>query len=308
MAEPAAASGDGGGFRIPANAHEVWAFVLSLVAVGLLVQLGAPLIRALDFLDPKLQDYAIGISFVAFPLIHRQCKRGLARVTAQKPVHLDLTPWYVSGAITAALLFAWAQFVSACAGVAIGVLHAQIPVGDVSDAQFLEAFGLSMLALSIPMSAVASVFAGVMLNRFTRSHVFAALGLASVLYLLFNLSVNIALEPEFTYAQIEKAAAEGVFGVVMFVVGMGLVSLVVLVFGAIGVAISSFNRERSLGRIIDGARQLSAADREVVAADVSRRLKTPNAASSAPPPAASSFVDVAPVTAAPVQAATAAEP
>jgi hypothetical protein len=309
MAEQSAASNEGSGFRIPANAHELWALGLSLLVVLLLVQVGAPVIRELEFLDPKLRDYFIGISFAAFPLIHRQCKRGLTGFTVQPAAHVDLTPWYVSGAFAGALLFAWNQFVSGCAGFAIGVLHAQIPVGQVDDTVFMEALGISLLAMSIPMSAFASVFAGILLNRYTRSHVFLALGTAAVLYLAFNVSLNYALQPAFISAQIASAFAQGVAGVVGFVIGMGLVALVVLIFGAIGVAISRLNRERSLGRIVDGARQLPPPEREIVAADISRRLTAAiqQGQPSAGPPAAA-FAAALAVQPAPPQMPTAAEP
>jgi hypothetical protein len=309
MAEQTAAAANvGGGFRIPASAQDIWALVLSLLTVLVLVQIGAPLIRELEFLDPKLRDYFIGISFAAFPLIHRQCKNGLSGITVKPEVHVDLTPWYVSGAIAGALLFAWNQFVSGCAGFAIGVLHAQIPVGQIDDNAFMEALGISLLAMSIPMSAFASVFAGILLNRYARSHVFLALGTAAVLYLAFNISLNFALQPEFISAQISNAVAQGPAGVIGFVVGMGLVALVVLIFGAIGVAISRINRERSLGRIIDGARHLPPAERDLVAAEISRRLtaKIQQPGSEAPPPAA--FVAAPVVPASPPQMPTAAEP
>lgn len=307
MAEQSAAAKEGGGFRIPASSQEFWALVLSLLAVFLLVQVGAPIIRDFEFLDPKLRDYFIGISFAAFPLIHRQCKRGLTGFTAQAQTHVDLTPWYVSGAFAAALLFAWNQFVSVCAGFAIGVLHAQIPVGEISETAFLEALGTSLLAMSLPMSAFASVFAGILLNRYTRSKVFLALGMAAVLYLAFNILLNYALQPAFISAQIAGAFAQGVAGVVGFVIGMGLVALVVLIFGAIGILISRINRERSLGRIVDGARQLPPAERELVAADISRRLTAAihHPQSSAPPPAAAF---VAPAVQSAPQMPTAAEP
>jgi hypothetical protein len=308
MAEQSAVPSDRT-FRLPASAHEVWSLVLSLLIVFLVVQLGAPLIRTLDFIDSKLQDYAIGISFVAFPLIHRQCKSALSSFAAPAPPGLDMTPWFVSGALAATLMLAWNQFVAACVGFAIGLLHAQIPVGPISDMEFAQAFGLSMLAIALPMTAFAAVFAGILLNRYTRSHVFAALGFASLLYLGFNFALNFALQPAYTYAQIERASNDGVFGIVLFVIGLGLVAFVVLVFGAIGVAISRYNRERALGRIIDGARRLSQSERELLAAEVSRRLNPSHPAAGAPPPAAASFVAAASVPPAwPPQAATAAEP
>ena len=66
---------------------------LSLLAVFVLIQVGAPIIRELDFLDQKLRDYFMGISFAAFPVIHRGCKQGLAGLSAQAPVRHDLAPW-----------------------------------------------------------------------------------------------------------------------------------------------------------------------------------------------------------------------
>jgi hypothetical protein len=301
MAEQSAASNEGGGFRIPASSQELWALGLSLLVVFLLVQVGAPVIRELEFLDPKLRDYFIGISFAAFPLIHRQAKRSLTGFTTQAERHVDLTPWYVSGAFAGALLFAWTQFVSGCAGFAIGVYHAQIPVGEMQERQFMDALGTSLVFMALPMNAFAAVFAGIWLNRYTRSHVFLALASAAVLYVAFNISLNYALQPEFVVAKIAEA------GLVGFLMAMGLFSLVVLIFGAIGVAISRINRERSLGRIVDGARRLPLPEREIVAADISRRL---TAAIQGSQPGASSVgvTAAAPVQPSAPQMPTVAEP
>jgi hypothetical protein len=287
MAEQSAASGSG--FRIPANAFELLALGLAFVIVIALIQLGAPFVRELEFLDPKLRDYFIGVGFVAFPLIHRQCKRALSAFTLHGEVRHDLTPWYVTGVFAAALLFAWNQFVSACAGLAVGILHAQIPVGEIEPQAFVAAIGTSMLAMSLPMSAVASVFAGILLNRNTRSHVFAALSLAAVMYLVFNVALNYALMPEVITAQIREASAQGPAYIVGFFFGMGFVALIVLVFGAIGIAISRFNREKSLGRIIEVARRLSAGEREQLAAELARRFVPAPSASGRPATAAASF-------------------
>lgn len=310
MAGQSAGSNEGGGFRFPANSQEFWALALSLLAMFALIQLGAPVIRELEFLDPKLRDYFIGISFAAFPLIHRQAKRSLSGFTVQAVQHVGLTPWYVSGAFAAALLFAWNQFVAGCAGFAIGVLHSMVPVGPISETEFTQALGISLLAVSIPMSAFASVFAGILLNRFTRSHVWAALAVAGVLYLMFNVALNYALLPDIVVSQIADAFAQGPAGIIGFFIGLGLVAFVVLLFGAIGILISRFNRERSLGRIIDGARRLSPAERELVAADLSQRLTAAMQAASPPsgaPRAAAAPEPPAPPPASP-QMPTAAEP
>jgi len=310
MTEPSVASNEGGGFRIPARSQDLWALGLSLLTVFLLVQVGAPVIRELEFLDPKLRDYFIGISFAAFPLIHRQCKKGLSGFTVQAERHVDLTPWYVSGAFAGALLFAWYQFVSACFGLTIGVLHAQIPIGEINEKEFLSALGTSSLVMSVPMTGFASIFAGIFLNRYTRSHVFLALTMAAVLYLAFNVSLNYALQPAFVSAAIAEGFSGGVLGIVQFVVGMGLVAMVVVIFGAIGIVISTINRERSLGRIVDGARRLPLVEREQVAADISRRLTAGIQAEQAvAPPASAVSAGVAPVSpSVPPQMPTAAEP
>jgi hypothetical protein len=234
-----------------------------------------------------LREYFIGVGFVAFPFIHRQCKRGLGAFTLHGEVRHDLTPWYVTGVFAAALLFAWNQFVSACAGLAIGILHAQIPVGEMEPQAFVAALGTSMLAMSLPMSAVASVFAGILLNRNTRSHVFAALSLAAVMYLVFNVALNYAVMPEVIAAQIREASSQGPAYIVGFFFGMGFVGLIVLVFGGIGIAISRFNREKSLGRIIEVARRLSAGEREHLAAELARRFAPAASAARGGAPAAS---------------------
>ena len=115
---------------LPANSHEFWALALSLLSVLVLVQVGAPVIREFEFLDPKLRDYFIGISFAAFPLIHRTYKQNLARLTIhQQPVKHDSTPWYVAGVVAAAVLFGWNQFVSLLSGISIGVLFAAFDGG-----------------------------------------------------------------------------------------------------------------------------------------------------------------------------------
>lgn len=269
------ASQSGGGFQVPANSHEWLSLVMAVVAVIALVQIGAPLVRELDFIDPKLRDAFIGIGFVAFPFIHGQCKRGVSLFASTPAVRADLTPWYVSGAIAAALLFALNQFVSLCAGFGIGVFHGLINAPDVSDQVFMEAVTTSLLAVSLPMSALASVFAGFLLNRTTRSHVFGALAIAGLLYLTFNVALNYALQPAFITAKVQEAIAGGAETTIGFVIGMGLVAVTVLIFGAIGIVISRIMREQSLGLIVDQARRLSVPERQLLAAELSQRLRAP---------------------------------
>lgn len=262
-------------FRVPTNAHELAALGLALLTVFALIQVGAPIMRELDFLDEKLRDYFIGISFVAFPVIHRGYKRGLARMRSQAaPVQHDLAPWFVSGVIAAALLFAWNQFVSFLGGISTGLVLGQLAQGvNLEHADTASAVILSIMAVSLPLSAVAAVFAGVQLNRHTRSHTFAALGLASLFFVVFNAGTNWLFQPDMVAAQFAQAAAQGPEGVVGFVIGLFLVGFIIFVFGCIGIVISRINRERSIGNVMEAARRLSPAEREVLAAEIARRLE-----------------------------------
>jgi hypothetical protein len=262
-----------GGFRLPATALEFWALALALLVVFVLIQFGAPFVRDLDFLDQKLRDYFIGISFAAFPLVHRECKRGLAAFTPHQAPRTGLAPWYVTGVVAAAVLFGWNQFVSFLGGLAAGLAVGQLaPTADLADPSIGMAVTVSIMAVSLPLSAVAAVFAGVILNRNTRSHVFAALALAAFFFVSLNAGTGWYFEPTIFEAQVANAAAEGAFGLAMFAVGVFLVGVIIFVFGAVGVVISWFNRERAIGRIMEGARRLPAAERELLVGEIARRL------------------------------------
>jgi hypothetical protein len=283
MSEQMAGAGESV-FRVPTNGHEFAALGASLLAVFALIQFGAPVVRELEFLDPKLRDYFIGISFAAFPFIHRGCKRGLAGFKAQAPVRQDLAPWFVAGVIAAALLFAWNQFVSLLGGLATGVALSQVQGANLDAPEVLQGVILGNLAISLPLSAVAAVFAGIQLNRYSRSHVLAALALASFFFLVFNLTLNYFAQPEYIVEQITVAVSGGALSMLQFFGGMALVGIVVFVFGLIGILISHFNRERSIGRLIDAARRLPPGEREALAADITGRLEAAALAGSKAPP------------------------
>lgn len=290
MSEQTAAAGESV-FRVPTNSHEFAALGASLLAVFALIQFGAPVVRELEFLDPKLRDYFIGISFAAFPFIHRGCKRGLAGFKAQAPVRQDLAPWFVAGVIAAALLFAWNQFVSLLGGLATGVALSQVQGANLDAPEVLQGVILGNLAISLPLSAVAAVFAGIQLNRYSRSHVFAALALASFFFLVFNLTLNYFAQPEYIVEQITIAVSGGALSMLQFFGGMALVGIVIFVFGMIGILISHFNRERSIGRLIDAARRLPPGEREALAADITGRLEAAALAGSKAPPHAMGAVE-----------------
>lgn len=260
-------------FRVPTNAQEFSALGLALLVVFALVQFGAPIVRELDFLDQKIRDFFVGGAFAAFPFIHRGCKQTLAGFKAQPPVRPDLSPWFVTGAFAAMLLFAWSQFVSFLGGLSVGMAIAALGTADINKPEVVGAVGMSILAMSLPLGAVASVFAGVLLNRHTRSHVFGALAFAAVLYVASNALTTWVVSPDYFKSQIAIATDGGAAGIAQFAIGMALVGVVVFVFGAIGIFVSRFYAERSMGKVMVAARRLPAAERELLAAEITDRVE-----------------------------------
>lgn len=272
-------------FGVPTKGHELTALGLSLFAVFLLVQVGAPIVRDLEFLDPKLRDYFIGIAFAAFPMIHRGTKKGLEQFKSDpgEPSARDLSPWYVTGVFAAMLLFAWSQFVSFLAGMSSGVLLGSVDLQHADESALSVAVMMSAIVVSMPLCAVAAIFAGIILNRQTRSHTFLAIGLCTIVFALSNIFTSWVLAPEFFTAQFEAAAAQGPTGLAQFFAGMAFVGLVIFIFGSVGIFISRYYREKSIGRIVDAARQLTPAEREALALEINQRIL---AASGTQPPSA----------------------
>jgi hypothetical protein len=272
-------------FSVPTKGHEITALGLSLLAVFGIVQIGAPIVRDLEFLDPKLRDYFIGIAFAAFPVIHRGTKKGLERFKSEPSSGMkDLSPWYVTGVLAAALLFAWNQFVSFLGGISAGMVLGGLGVEIPNEQALMNAMMIGVLAVSMPLNAVAAIFAGVALNRRSRSHAFLAVGLCAVMFVVFNVFTGMVFQGEVFEAQFREAAALGPEGLAYFLIGIAFVGVVIFVFGSIGVFISRFYREKSIGRLIDAARQLSPAERDALAAEINQRILA--ASGAAPPPVA----------------------
>jgi hypothetical protein len=268
-----AAASDNSIFRVPTNAQEYSALGLALLAVFGLVQFGAPVVRELDFLDQKIRDVFIGGAFAAFPFIHHGTKNALNGFKASA-VRPELSPWFVTGAFAATLVFAWNQFVSFVGGFSIGLFLGTVGVSPQTPADAIDGAAVtSILAFALPLTAVASIFAGVLLYRNTRSHVILALGFATLLFISFNVLVTWVTNPAFLAAQWAIAESAGPEGIVQFFIGMGIVAAIVFVFGGIGILISRLMSEGSLGKVMVAARRLSPADREVLAADITSRVE-----------------------------------
>lgn len=261
-------------FRVPTNAQEYSALGLALVAVLMIVQFGAPIVRELEFLDQKIRDFFIGGAFAAFPLIHRGARSAMAGFKAP-PARPELSPWFVTGAFAATLLFAWNTIVAFLAGLSIGTFAATVGIAPQTTSEVADGAVLaSILLIGMPLTAIASIYAGVLLFRHTRSHVLLALAFAALLFIAFNTLVTAATNPAFIVAHWTQAVQGGIEGVVYFFVGMGLVAAVVFVFGGIGIVISRLMSEASLGKVMVAARRLSPADRELLAADITSRVES----------------------------------
>ena len=270
------ATSESGFFKLPSSTHEFWALFLAVVIVFLLVQLGAPIVRSLEFLDPKLRDYFIGMSFAAFPLIHRGCKQGIGRFRiADEPVLQDSAAWYVSGIVAGAVLFGWNQFAAFLAGLSLEISRGAYPDPTTLNLD-LDAFSTmqttAALAVVLPLCAVASVYAGMLLNRHTRSHTVAAVAIAAVFFVTANTMTTWAVHPEMI-EQIVAVLQAGGEDAVQLVFGLSLVGLIVFVCGVGGTFISRMNRERPIGMIVEAARKLSPDKRQALAQELMQRAR-----------------------------------
>jgi len=263
-------------FKLPSSGREFWALVLAVLAVFLLVQLGAPIIRTFEFLDPKLRDYFIGMSFAAFPFILDGSKRLMHRVRVGEDAVLQGSPaWYVTGVVAGALLFAWNQFVSSLAWISLLTLSSAFPdpsTMNVSAEVFVPLQIMAVLVVIVPMCVVASFFAGLQLNRYTRSHVLWAVMLCAVFFFTANMMVNFATNPELTRSVLAIAASGGVESLSVLV-GMSGIGVVVLASAGAGVLVSRMRRERPLGQIVEAVRRLPTAQRELLAQEILQRIQ-----------------------------------
>lgn len=256
----------GGGLRAPSNAREAIALVLALVIVLAAIQLGAPLVRQLTFIDEKIRDSVIGLAFFAFPAVNRTIKQALDRSSGASLVRPDLSPWFVTGVIAATLMFAWNQFVTFIASVSIfGVLGALAPPEALSDHP--EVIVLAISIISLPMTFIAAIVGGVLLNRYTRSGVVPALLLAAAA--LVGLNVTMAW---LTTRDVIERSLEQAGGLTGLLIGFAAVAVIILIGLGVGVIVSRINRERSIGRLLNAVRKLSPAARDELTNEVVAKL------------------------------------
>jgi hypothetical protein len=131
---------------------------------------------------------------------------------------------------------------------------------------------MAVLVVIVPMCVVASFFAGLQLNRYTRSHVLWAVLLCAAFFFMANMMVNFATNPELTRSVLGIVASGGIESVSVLV-GMSGIGVVVLASAGAGVLVSRMRRERPLGQIVEAARRLPTAEREQRAQEILQRLQ-----------------------------------
>lgn len=263
-------------FKMPSSRQEFWALAIAVLVVFLLVQVGAPIIRSMEFLDPKLRDYFIGMSFAAFPFILEGSKKMMRRGAGGQEVVLQgSSAWYVTGILAGALLFAWNQFVSVLAWLSLMTLWSVFPDPasvNVPAETLVPVQIMAVLVVILPMCMVAAFFAGLQLNRYTRSNVMRAVVLSAVFFVAANMMVNWATNPEFMHSVLSLLASGGAESLSV-IAGMSGIGLVVMAAAGVGVVVSRMRRERPLGQIVEAVRRLPGAQRETMAQEILQRLQ-----------------------------------
>ncbi len=264
---------DDGRWRPPSNLREGLATVAALALVFGFIQIAAPFVQKAEFIAKEIRDYAVGIGFALFVPVYRVVNQGLQTVQGGSGlVRPDLSPWFVTGVTAAAVLFAWNQFVGFVSGAAIAAAIRSVgQSADLSQVDVGGAVTLGATFIVIPLCAAASILAGILLNRTTRSGVVLALILASVAYLALSVLTAWIIQPDSMKSALERAMKEQ--QALAVAAALAFIAIVVFIFGGIGVIISRIQRERSIGRLLNAARRLEPTERDAVTQDVLDRLQ-----------------------------------
>jgi len=266
-------SQDDGRWRPPSNVREGVATVVALALVFGFIQVAAPFVQKAEFIAKEIRDYAVGVGFALFVPVYRVINQGLqAAQGGSGLVRPELSPWFVTGVTAAALLFAWNQFVGFVSGAAIAAAIRSVgQSADLSQVDVGAAVTLGATFIVMPLCAVASIVAGIGLNRTTRSGVLLALILASVAYLGLSVLTAWIIQPDSLQAALREAMDQQ--QALAFVAALAIIAILVFVFGGLGVIISRLQRERSIGRLTNAARRLEPVDRDAITQDVLDRLQ-----------------------------------
>lgn len=272
MSEPIVSAG-GGGLKAPSNVRELAALALAFVACVAASYGVSLVVDRLDSVPEHLRGYINGLPLGGVLVVRNWIDGLLGRMTGAGPERPDLPPWFVTGLVAGALLFAWnwfAQFLmkfTVNAGFESAYGAGLPPETYGAGIETAAAFNANVL------TALGAIYAGTLLNRFTRSGVFLALALCGFSYIGLQFGVSYALYPslfdQLFASLMANPNAEGIAGAV---VGILLFPVAVILLGLVGVGWSALNRERSLGRLANAARRLSTEDRNAVLDDMVTRI------------------------------------
>ena len=244
--------------RPPSNLKEFLALVAA-AALGLgLIQIAAPMVKGLTFLDETVRESVGGLWTVLIPALYALFLQGLNRTGGDASmIRPDLAPWYVTGLMAAAVLFAFFQFSSFLGGIAVREALA----GGAPSARIAAGAGL----IALPLCALASIIAGYLLNRHTRALVAGALLWASLAFGLLHALVLWIYDP----MSFLEGMRSGIGAA-----AIGFLSVVGLVCGGAGVVYSMIRGDREIGRLMTAARRLSRTEVDNVTEGVLRRIES----------------------------------
>jgi len=162
--------------------------IIALVALGL-----SKAMDAIGFVDGEIRKFLLGLVFASLgPLT--AALRGIAKKKfpeLRSPSH-GIFPWYATGLSCAGLLLGWNQFVSFLGSAAIANAIAHLSLSPEAATGFVasSAFASSVSMVSFPLTALAALSIGFVIDRHVRSCVFCAAVLAGIAYPVLNMALN----------------------------------------------------------------------------------------------------------------------
>ena len=242
----------------PSTIKEAIAALIALAVVLAGANLAAVGLK--DLVEPTVRSSVVGVVFASVPAVYGFSNRALNGFAPKRLEFPELLPWYVTGLFAGACLFAWIQFIAFVMGAGLGLAFssAGIPTPDIN--VIATVAGLGTLVITAP----ASVLAGMILNRSTRSLVFLAALLAAILCIALSVFTSWLLVPAYINQLMQN--------LVVALIGVSVQAAIVLVFSLLGVGWSALWRERSIGRVAHATSRLNPDQREKVFAEITDML------------------------------------
>jgi len=259
----------------PSTMKEAFAALIALVVVLAGANLAAVGLK--DVLEPTVRSSVVGMVFASVPAVYGFSNRALNGFAPKRLEFPELLPWYVTGLFAGTCLFAWIQFIAVVMGAGLGMAFSSAGVQTPDINVIATVAGLGTLIITAP----ASVLAGMILNRSTRSLVFLAALFAAILCIGLSVFTSWVLVPAYINQLMQNLGQA--------LLGVSIQAGIVLVFSLLGVGWSALWRERSIGRVAHATRRLKPEQRDKVFAEITDMLGAQSMAgeaSSKPPGAA----------------------